>query len=87
MNSAHLRSRRPSLAKGKRVLLRASVAAGATGQVVFRSGGRTLCVATIEDGVAKCEARLKPGTWKVKAKYAGSATYAKDKAVFTVRKR
>ncbi|MBM7516560.1 LamG-like jellyroll fold domain-containing protein [Nocardioides nitrophenolicus] len=76
-----------SLAKGKKVVLRARVAAGATGQVVFRSGGRTLCTATIDAGVATCKVRLKPGSWKVKARYAGSTAYAGDKAVFTVRKR
>lgn len=76
-----------SLARGAKVVLKAKVAAGVTGQVAFRSGGRTLCVTTIEDGVAKCRVRLKPGTWKVRATYAGSATHAADKAVLTFRKR
>ena len=86
---ARLRAKaaKASLAPGAKVVLKAKVAAGATGRVVFRSGGRTLCVATIEDGVAKCAVRLKPGTWKVRAKYAGSAAYAADKAVVTFRKR
>ncbi|MDQ6523349.1 LamG-like jellyroll fold domain-containing protein [Nocardioides sp. LHD-245] len=76
-----------SLVGDAKVKLKAKVAPGVTGRVVFKSGGRRLCVATIEDGVATCRVRLRPGTWKVKAKYAGSAAYAKDKAVFTVRKR
>lgn len=76
-----------SLAHGAKVVLRAKVAAGATGQVVFRSGGRTLCLAVIEDGVATCKVRLKRGAWKVRATYAGSAAYAADKAVLTFRKR
>ncbi len=76
-----------SLVRGAKVVLKAKVAAGATGQVVFRSGGRTLCTATIKDGVAKCKVRLKPGTWTVRATYAGAAAYASDRAVVRFRKR
>jgi len=85
----HLRAKakKSSLAPGRKVVLKAKVAAGVTGQVVFKSRGRTLCVATVDDGVATCKVRLKRGTWRVKATYAGSAAYQKDKVVFTVRKR
>ncbi|GAA3530725.1 LamG-like jellyroll fold domain-containing protein [Nocardioides daeguensis] len=83
------KAKKSSLAPGKRVVLRATVGAGVSGQVVFRSGGRVLCTATIRDGVATCTAprSLRRGTWKVRATYAGSASHAADKAVFTVRKR
>ncbi|WP_436697984.1 LamG-like jellyroll fold domain-containing protein [Nocardioides sp. BYT-33-1] len=76
-----------SLARGAKVRLKAKVAAGVTGRVVFKSGGRTLCTATVEDGVATCRVRLTPGAWKVKAKYTGSTAYAADKAVVRFRKR
>jgi hypothetical protein len=76
-----------SLLRGAKVVLKAKLATGATGQVVFRSGGRTLCAATVEDGVATCRVRLRPGAWKVRATYAGSAAYTSDKAVLSFRKR
>ncbi|WP_408898130.1 LamG-like jellyroll fold domain-containing protein [Nocardioides sp. R1-1] len=76
-----------SLARGAKVVLKAKVAPGVSGQVTFRSRGRTLCVATVEDGVARCAVRLRPGAWKVKAKYAGSSAHAADKAVVRFRKR
>lgn len=78
---------RASLARGVKVVLKAKVSPGATGQVVFRAGGRTLCVAAVTNGVATCRVRLAPGTWKVRAAYAGSAAYAADKAVVSFRKR
>jgi len=87
----HLRAKakKASLAPGRRLVLKAVVADGATGQVTFRSRGRTLCVATVRDGVALCKAprRVGKGTWRIRAKYAGDSAYAADKAVITVRKR
>lgn len=87
----HLAARATSavVARGRPAVLRATVVARATGKVTFTSGGRTLCVATIRSGSATCSTArtLKPGTYRVRASYAGSAAYTADAAYFSFRKR
>lgn len=53
----------------------------ATGAVYFVSRGTTLCVATVEDGTATCEAGdLKAGPYSVVATYDGDANHATEQA-------
>ncbi|TDD64718.1 hypothetical protein E1262_27360 [Jiangella aurantiaca] len=72
---------------GEPVLLTATLAPAATGDVRFTSRGTTLCVAVVEDGAASCEtaADLKPGPYSVVAYYDGDANHLPDQARFVVR--
>lgn len=84
------KAKKKVVAKNKPAVLIAKVAPGATGKIVFTSKGKTLCKATINrKGVATCKTskKLKAGTWKVTAKYAGSATYKAASDTFSFRKR
>lgn len=78
-----------SVPKGRAAVLRSTLSTRATGRVVFASGGRTLCVATIKAGRASCSTTrtLRSGTYRVRASYAGNVAFTADTASFTFRKR
>ncbi|WP_203136046.1 endo-1,4-beta-xylanase [Microbacterium sp. JZ31] len=71
---------------GTEATLSAKVApAGATGTVSFRLGEKVLCTAEVEAGVATCRANAPvPGTYTVKAAYAGDAGHNASSAAFTL---
>lgn len=79
-----------TVARSKPAVLKASLAAGATGKVVFKhkATGNRLCVATISAGRASCKtaATLKPGKYAIVASYAGDANWLADKATFSFTK-
>lgn len=79
----------PVVGRRQAAVLKATLSTGATGKVVFTSGGRTLCTATITAGRATCTTSrtLRPGAWAVRARYAGDASYLADTADFAFRKR
>lgn len=78
-----------SVPAGRAAVLRATLATGATGRVVFTGGGRTLCVATVRAGRASCSTTrtLRAGPHQVRASYAGNAAFTADAASFSFRKR
>ncbi|KRF11335.1 hypothetical protein ASG90_16370 [Nocardioides sp. Soil797] len=84
------KAKKKVVAKKQAAVLTAKVASGVTGKIIFKSKGKTLCKATINrKGVATCKTskKLKAGTWKVTARYAGSATYKSATDTFSFRKR
>jgi hypothetical protein len=72
---------------GEPAVLTATLATeAATGSVYFVSRGTTLCVATVDDGTATCEAHdLKAGPHSVVATYDGDANHGTDQARFVFR--
>ncbi|GEB14625.1 DUF5011 domain-containing protein [Pimelobacter simplex] len=83
------KAKKASVARRQAAVLTASVTPRATGRIVFTSKGRTLCTAVIRNGKASCTTArtLRPGTYRVKASYAGSTTHYAGTATFTFRKR
>lgn len=60
----------------KKVRLQATVTGVTGGTVTFTAGGRVLGTAPVASGVATLRTFLEPGTYRVVASYAGSATVA-----------
>ncbi|TYL50080.1 DUF5011 domain-containing protein [Nocardioides sp. BGMRC 2183] len=73
---------------GKPVRLVATLAKQAGGKVTFTSKGKRLCVAVVRNGRATCTVgpRLKAGSYRVVARYAGDADVRADRDVFRFRK-
>ncbi|WP_231123048.1 Ig-like domain repeat protein [Nocardioides sambongensis] len=73
---------------GKPVRLVATVDRQASGKVTFTSNGKRLCVATVRKGRATCTVgpRLKAGSYRVVASYAGDRDFRSDRDVFRFRK-